>query len=439
MPANGDLPLIFLNYRSEGESSLATLLDEMLSAELGRDAIFLDYRSITLGQDFVPALLNAVRRVAVLLVIIGRDWLRTDESGRRLIDDPDDWVRREIAEALAADVLVVPVLVGNRARLRAGELPDELKVVAQLQYTRIRHRTQPQDIRNLVTSLVEQSPRLAARAATMVRDGPDSGGIRAGATSSHRRRWTPVVSLGAVLAIAVTWLVFASFDRGEVEPPETGVPVALVGAPITAGGLEYALPAPLTSGPELDNLLDTSDSTYHPLTGDDYVPVGTLTVSVQLKGNRRTPVQVTNIAPEITSRSPALSGSLVVFPPPGGEKPAISLVANLDDPQRVVRAPDELSTPWFTRHHVELAKNENQQFEVTFTARLANYAFSVVVEYVAGDGSRGRLVVDGEGGEQFRITGKPADGEYGVVYVPNFPQSGGWHLCGAWATDDCPG
>jgi len=67
---------------------------------------FLDNRSITLGQDFVPTLLNAASRMAVLLLRIWNNWLRTDGSGRRLINDLDDWVHGEIVEALAASVLV---------------------------------------------------------------------------------------------------------------------------------------------------------------------------------------------------------------------------------------------------------------------------------------------------------------------------------------------
>ena len=435
MSDGGDLPLVFLNYRSEGESSLATLLDEMLSAELGRDVVFLDYRSITLGQDFVPALLNAVRRAAVLLVLIGRDWLRTDDSGRRLVDDPDDWVRKEIVEALAAKVLVVPVLVGNRPQLSADELPDDLKIVARLQYTRIRHRHQPQDIRNLITSLVTQSPRLAHRAERLVNSEPDAPAIRIG---GGRRRALPL-GVATVLVVALAWLPGASAYPGAAQPPETGDPVSLVGAPTATGGLEYARQAPLTPGPEHDELVDTSDRTYDLFTGDDYVSVRTLSISFQVKGNRRTPVQVTDIVPEITSTAAVLSGTLVRFPPPGGEEQAIILVANLDDPRRIVRAPDEPGTPWFVRHHVELAKDENQQFEVTFTGKLASYAFRVVVEYVAGDGSSGQLVVADDGGKPFRLTGKPADGRYGVVYEPNFPHSGGWHLCGAWPEDKCPG
>lgn len=102
---------------------MATLLDTALSAEFGLNAVFLDYNSIPPGKDFIAALLDTVRHTTVLLVVIGQDWLRTNAQGYRALDNPDDWVRREILAALAANILVVPVLVGDRSRLRADELP----------------------------------------------------------------------------------------------------------------------------------------------------------------------------------------------------------------------------------------------------------------------------------------------------------------------------
>jgi hypothetical protein len=48
----------------------------------------------------------------------------TDEAGRRRLDDPQDWVRREIVTALELKLLVVQVLMGGgegaRSRPAAG-------------------------------------------------------------------------------------------------------------------------------------------------------------------------------------------------------------------------------------------------------------------------------------------------------------------------------
>lgn len=159
-----DGPLVFINYRGSDEPSAAMLLDTELAAVFGRARVFLDHRSIGLGADYPSTLLDTVRRCAVLLVVIGHGWFASGRAGRRLIDDPEDWVRRELLEALEHDVPIVPVLIGDARMPAAEDLPPELAPVARRQYAAIRHRHQPQDIAHLVTSLTTEFPRLRARA-----------------------------------------------------------------------------------------------------------------------------------------------------------------------------------------------------------------------------------------------------------------------------------
>ncbi len=77
---------------------------------LGKDRVFLDCESIPAGADFVEELLARVRSARVLLAVIGPRWLTaTDADGRqRRIDNPDDWIHREIAEAFIAGIRIVP-------------------------------------------------------------------------------------------------------------------------------------------------------------------------------------------------------------------------------------------------------------------------------------------------------------------------------------------
>jgi hypothetical protein len=221
-------------------------------------------------------------------------------------------------------------------------------------------------------------------------------------------------------------------------PHEPGEPVSLVGDVKAAGRLEFALADPLTSAPEGDGTPPSDDDPAAPeFAGRTAVAVETLAVSFQVKGNRRMPVQITAITPEIIGRDPVQAGTLVVFPPAQGEKPAIELVSNLDAAHLVVRDPTERDTAWFSKHHVELAKDENQQFAITFSGRMHTYSFRIVVEYTAGDGTNGRLVITNRDGLPFRLTGKPLDGRYGAVYLPNHPKDRGWHACGSWPEDLC--
>jgi hypothetical protein len=70
----------------------------------------------------------------VLLAVIGPRWLNAQTSeGQRRLDDPADYVRIEIATALARPILVVPVLLGGVAMPRAANLPEPLQPLARRQ------------------------------------------------------------------------------------------------------------------------------------------------------------------------------------------------------------------------------------------------------------------------------------------------------------------
>ncbi|MEV7046165.1 tetratricopeptide repeat protein [Amycolatopsis sp. NPDC051061] len=160
--ATEDRTLIFINYRTADSASAAALLHSELSARFGADSVFLDYESIRLGRDFRPELLDGVRDSAVLLVVVGDRWLN-GEVGRRPIDDPADWVRKEIQHALHHGVPVLPVLFSG-AKLTPDRLPTELAMLAHHQYYQIRRR-QRSDIRALGDYLTRQIPQLAHRQA----------------------------------------------------------------------------------------------------------------------------------------------------------------------------------------------------------------------------------------------------------------------------------
>src|SRR5262249_3605363 len=118
---------VFINYRGEDSDTAAALIDRELSASLGSDRVFLGSRSIPAGADFAEEILGRLRACSVLLVVIGPRWLTlADAAEQRLIDDPQDWVRREIAEALAAGLRVIPVLTDNATLPAKADLPPDI-------------------------------------------------------------------------------------------------------------------------------------------------------------------------------------------------------------------------------------------------------------------------------------------------------------------------
>jgi hypothetical protein len=122
---------IYLCYRRDDTAAQAGRLSDRLAAHFGAGGVFRDIASISPGIDFVEALDAELRQCDVMLVLIGRRWLRvTDKDGRRRLDDPEDWIRVEIEKALELRIPVVPVLVDGATMPTVDELPPSLRGIA---------------------------------------------------------------------------------------------------------------------------------------------------------------------------------------------------------------------------------------------------------------------------------------------------------------------
>jgi tetratricopeptide (TPR) repeat protein len=156
---------VFINYRGEDSHSYGALLYRDLTDHFGEDLVFLDAESIPAGADFANELLTRVRAARVLLAVIGRHWLTvTDPTGRRRIDDPADWIRRELAEAFAAGVRVIPVLIDQAELPPAAELPVDIAALGRCQYRHLRRREPTAGLARILTDLTSLDPVLAAAA-----------------------------------------------------------------------------------------------------------------------------------------------------------------------------------------------------------------------------------------------------------------------------------
>ncbi|MBC2868880.1 TIR domain-containing protein [Streptomyces mexicanus] len=154
---------VFVNYRTLDSAYVAATCYELLSAEFGPERVFRDCVSIRPGDRYPDAIRQALEEARVLLVLIGPQWLAPDPSaqdGRRLIDDEQDWVRREIRRALARDIPVIPVLLDG-ARLPGEEqLPSDIRKLFWHQALTVGHRTLGDDVRRLARRIEELVPEL---------------------------------------------------------------------------------------------------------------------------------------------------------------------------------------------------------------------------------------------------------------------------------------
>jgi hypothetical protein len=145
---------VFISYRRGADSGFAGWLDEHLERAFGRERVFMDVDSIKPGEDFAAVIKSQVAACDVLLALIGRGWLAaTDETGQRRLDNPKDFVRIEIAAALAQGKRVIPVLTDDVSMPRAEDLPEEIRSLARLHAIRLTQDHFSDDATRLVRAI----------------------------------------------------------------------------------------------------------------------------------------------------------------------------------------------------------------------------------------------------------------------------------------------
>jgi TIR domain len=145
---------IFINYRRGDSAGTAGRLRDRLAHAFGTDNLFMDVDNIPAGIDFVNHLSAQVAICDVFLVVIGSSWLNIkDESGHRRLDDPDDFVRLEIAAALSRNIPVIPVTIDGADLPKANELPDTLAPLVRRQAVQLHNAHFRQDVEALIEKI----------------------------------------------------------------------------------------------------------------------------------------------------------------------------------------------------------------------------------------------------------------------------------------------
>jgi formylglycine-generating enzyme required for sulfatase activity len=131
---------IFIGYRRDDTADVAGRIYDALALRFGRHRLFKDVDSLTPGTDFGQHIRSLLPNCRVALILIGPNWIDAhDQTGRRRLDDPNDWVRIEIETALATPGLaIVPVLVNGARMPDADQLPEGLQPLARRHAANIR-------------------------------------------------------------------------------------------------------------------------------------------------------------------------------------------------------------------------------------------------------------------------------------------------------------
>lgn len=155
---------VFISYRRDDSAGHAGRVHDRLEREFGRDLLFMDVDAIPLGADFVDVLGAEVAKCDVLLAIIGPNWLNAkDASGKRRLEDENDFVRIEIAQALQRGIPVIPILLDGTSVPSSEQLPADMKSLSRRNGLDVRHASFHADMDKLVRSLQdERSDRIPA-------------------------------------------------------------------------------------------------------------------------------------------------------------------------------------------------------------------------------------------------------------------------------------
>jgi hypothetical protein len=144
---------IFISYRRDDSAGYARALYDRLVQHFSKERVFIDVDAIEPGLPFDEAIQRALDQCEVLLVVIGRHWLDNQKGLGPRINDPQDFVRLEIAAALSRNIRVVPVLLDGAGMPGEEELPEALRALARRNALEIRNSRFDADTETLIRAV----------------------------------------------------------------------------------------------------------------------------------------------------------------------------------------------------------------------------------------------------------------------------------------------
>ena len=147
---------IFISYRKMDTLTQAGRLHDSLNNHFGRGSVFYDNENLEPGEPWPESLEKNVKEAKIVLLLCKDPdtWLGKTPTVPNRIDDPEDWVRKEIETALQRNKIIIPVLFGEENALPAADdMPDSLKSIVDLQNHTIRETHWNDDVKPLVQQL----------------------------------------------------------------------------------------------------------------------------------------------------------------------------------------------------------------------------------------------------------------------------------------------
>jgi hypothetical protein len=187
---------------------------------IGKDSVFMDVDSISLGRDFRQIVQERLESCDLMLALIGPGWMEAkDPQGNRRLESPTDLVRQEIAAALKRNISVTPVLLQGVQMPAPERLPDDIKDLAYRNGFELGHSTWESDVKEMIKRLGLVEQKAGASAGTSTRAQTQAG---LSSKLAAFKRFRPIAAVAAItIAIAVAGLLYYfNSQRGAGKPTE---------------------------------------------------------------------------------------------------------------------------------------------------------------------------------------------------------------------------
>ena len=126
MSSENNINEIFISYRINDCQIFTVDLHKRLAKKFGKDAAFLDNRSLTSGEPFDQEIFKKLRQSQLLILVVGKNWLSVSQNGKSRLFDKQDYVRREIECAIENNIKIIPLLINGAQIPSKDELPESL-------------------------------------------------------------------------------------------------------------------------------------------------------------------------------------------------------------------------------------------------------------------------------------------------------------------------
>ncbi|NVJ50170.1 MAG: toll/interleukin-1 receptor domain-containing protein [Gammaproteobacteria bacterium] len=149
---------VFISYRRSDSAATAGRIKDNLEKYLPQVKVFMDVDSIGGGEDFKSKISQSIANSDMMLVLIGPHWVENSDGVNRM-QDADDFVRLEVASALAAGIKVFPILLDDCRMPSSTELPNDIQAITTLNALEIRHSRFNDDLKHSLIKIFDLPER----------------------------------------------------------------------------------------------------------------------------------------------------------------------------------------------------------------------------------------------------------------------------------------